>query len=464
MDSDERLHRTSNPFRQAWAAAALAALLAAGGLTMLFSCKEDVHSEAVLYVGNVLTLDDQFIITAWTTSGMQFPNPAYDKAVIFPPYSTLRAQILERGNPPRVVTAGITVEYRILGNTFTYGKRSYGQFWDNFASLFPAITPPPQDKGMNLVDPGVNNGLSGTMLLKGNLYQADGIPVMPVLDDGSWNPYQVAEITAKGPGDIVIAQTQVTVPVSDEILCSKCHGNDPFADVLAKHDARQGTTLALSGPVLCASCHASPILGQKARINNVTFLSEAIHRFHADKSAECYDCHPGDVTRMSRSREHSNVNHVKKGCENDRCHRTMKEMATNITKNGRIPWQDEPPCEDCHGQIKDANTHDVLFKDGLGHGELGCPSCHQAFHGEVPSLQAPDNYQAIQYQTRNIPLASCAVCHDRSKGQSPFAHYEKEHGGPDPKTPTACMVCHTGFKSDDFDKWPHGFRWRDRSW
>jgi hypothetical protein len=55
-------------------------------------------------------------------------NPTYDRLVILPPYNNLLAQVVQRGNPPKIVTSGITVDYRIQDNTYSYGKRNYGQF------------------------------------------------------------------------------------------------------------------------------------------------------------------------------------------------------------------------------------------------------------------------------------------------------------------------------------------------
>ena len=66
--------------------------------------------------------------------------------------------------------------------------------------------------------------MSGNMLAKGDHFQVSGIPVVPY-DHGSTvrNPYQVAEITVRNSSGVVIAQTQATVPTSEEINCGKCH-------------------------------------------------------------------------------------------------------------------------------------------------------------------------------------------------------------------------------------------------
>ena len=41
------------------------------------------------------------------------------------------------------------------------------------------------------------NGLSGNMTVSGDHFIAEGVPVVPVDDNDTWNPFQVAEITVK---------------------------------------------------------------------------------------------------------------------------------------------------------------------------------------------------------------------------------------------------------------------------
>ncbi len=159
----------------------------------------------------------KYVVLAWNDLGMHCLNPTYDTAVILPPYNTVWAQVIERGNPPRIVTAGLTVEYRMVGNTGSAAKGSFSQFWQNVQALFGLTTPLATDTGLNLEDPGIHNGLAGTMLAKGDHFQVNGIPVTPVDDSGRWNPYQVVEVTVKDAGGAVVAQTRTTVPTSDEI-------------------------------------------------------------------------------------------------------------------------------------------------------------------------------------------------------------------------------------------------------
>jgi len=394
-----------------------------------------------------------YVALAWNDLGMHCLNPTYDKAVILPPYNTVWVQVVKRGDPPQIVTAGLTVEYSLQNNTCSYGKRSYGQFWDNMPLLFGVSLP--HDRGLNLEDPDIHNGLSGTMVVKGDHFQANGIPVVPVDDSLTFNPYQIANITVRDSGtNAVLVQTTATVPTSDEFNCAKCHGAaDPLLDVLQKHDDEEGTNLAAARPVLCASCHSSPALGQTGPGPSGRYLSQAMHGFHADKGAACYDCHPGQVAKCSRSAAHTATDG---NCIT--CHGTMADVASSITNGSRVPWVNEPKCATCHAGVAEVDTATNLYRNANGHNGLSCPACHSSPHAMVPSQQASDNAQAVQYQTTVAPIGDCKVCHATSEGGG-ISNFSEAHGG---SRATACNVCHTKAPSSSTTRWPHQGQWKRR--
>ena len=273
------------------ARASLLAALLAGATHGARAEDDDVKAVPIPAAGQA------YVVLAWNDLGMHCLNPRYDRDVILPPYNNLWAQVIARGNPPRLVTSGVRVAYRLVGNTDSYGKGSYGQFWDFSYPLLGVLLA--HNTGVNLVDPGVHNGLSGFMLVKGDHFQVDGIPVVPVSDSGSWNPYQVAEITVTSTSGQTLAQTRATVPTSDEIRCDKCHGAGvrPYLEL---HDRDHGTHLSTArDPFLCASCHASPALRAPLQ-PGVSYLSQAVHGLHSrvQPAAGCYDCHPGQKTSV----------------------------------------------------------------------------------------------------------------------------------------------------------------------
>ena len=406
--------------------------------------------------GTIPANSTEYVVFAWNDLGMHCLNPTYDTAVLLPPYNTVWAQVVKRGNPPEVVTSGLTAEYRIIDNTYSYGKTdSYGgvfaQFWDNAMTLFGVSLA--HDTGLNLEDPGIHNGLSGQMVLKGDHFQVNGIPVTPVNDSGAWSPYQVAEITVKS-GQTIVAQTRATVPTSDEINCQRCHGSDAFNDILESHDEEEpGLNLQGMKPVLCATCHGSPALGQTGPGSSGKYLSEAIHGFHASKGAACLDCHPGATSKCNRS-----LAHTAPDGHCTICHGSMQQVANSIHTGSRTPWVDEPKCVMCHADVAGVDTGNTLYRNGWGHGNMYCASCHDSPHAMYPSREASDNYQPIQYQQSNKTIGSCGVCHDNSRGEG-IEDFSEEHGGASGR-PTACRVCHTVVPTNTL-KWPHSYQWKN---
>jgi hypothetical protein len=398
----------------------------------------------------------QYVVFAWNDLGMHCLNPTYDQAVILPPYNNVLAQVVKRGNPPEIVTSGVTVSYSIFNNTTSADKGNFGQFWQNSARLFGVA--PALNKGLNLVDPTISNGLSGDMIVKGTHFQVNGIPVTPIDDQGVWNPYQTGVITVKDGNGTVVASTKMIVPTSDEINCSKCHGaTNPFRDVMLKHDIKYATNLLNSAPVLCASCHGSPALAQVGPGSAKKYLSQSIHGSHARFNAACYDCHPGATTRCSRSEAHTNPTG---GCL--RCHGSMANVSATITLKGRVPWLNEPKCVRCHSNVPGVDTHAELYRNSTGHGGMYCVACHNSPHAMLPSSQAVDGFTAVQYQGKAKTIGSCSACHNSNKGEG-FGEWFEQHGSNNAEAESACNVCHTGFLHPIQANFPHGFLMNTRT-
>jgi hypothetical protein len=418
-------------------------------VTLISSCSKSDNPSA-----NPPGITGDYSVFAWNDLGMHCLNPSYDKLVILPPFNNVHVQVVKRGNPPTIVTTGITVSYKLTNNTTSYNKRSYGGFWDNAQKLFGSI--PSHDIGLK------GKGLAGDMTLTGDHFWAEGIPVVPVNDNGTWNPLQVAEITVKNSSGTVLAQTQATVPTSDEINCAKCHGSTPanaFDDILAKHDSKHSTSLSAtsSKPVLCAGCHPSPALG--ITTGPQKYLSQVLHGSHSTKTGiTCYDCHPGATTKCNRSIAHTADN----GKCTD-CHGDMANVASTIA-SGRVPWVTEPQCVTCHTGVTGVSTGSALYRNSKGHGSMYCTACHGSPHAMYPSRETTDNYQSVQYQgfTAKIKtIGSCGVCHNSSRGQSgDISEFNGTHGGTSPEKPIGCRACHTSVPSNTAG-WPHAYTWKN---
>ena len=410
----------------------------------------DIPTEKAAKTSNVVFGGtNTYVVFAWNDLGMHCLNPTYDKMVILPPYNNLKVQVVKRGKVPTVVTTGLTVSYSIDNNTYSVEKQNFGQFWTYAQKLFGVTVAP--NIGLT------GNGLTGKMKAETGFFSAEGIPVVPVYDSGVKDPYQQATITVKDATGKTVATTKTVIPTSDEINCAKCHGTDAFNDILTKHDKAHGTTLMNSKPVLCASCHGSPALGTNGPGSSGKYLSQAIHGYHATKGASCYDCHPGATTKCSRSARHTAADG---NCTT--CHGSMANVASTIAA-GRTPWVGEPSCVSCHKGVAGIDTGTTLYKNAHGHGNLFCSACHGSPHAMVPSLNAKDNYQELQYQGSTRPvksIGSCGVCHKSSRGASEINEFAEKHGGTSPKIKMSCHTCHTGITTETA-KWPHSFQWKD---
>ncbi len=389
-----------------------------------------------------------YTIIGWNDLGMHCISPRFSQMAILPPFNNLMAQVIKKGDPPQVVTTGITLEYYIINNKTVDGKTD---FWSYVKQLF-GISPSP---GIGLT----GNGLNGQMKAVGDHFEATGIPILPYNDAMLWNPYQQAVINVKDSSGKVVATATVVIPVSDELNCQKCHDAGGVAssgintgtlegNILTLHDLREGTNLMASRPVLCAACHSDNALGLSGN-PALPSLSEAMHMKHASLGANepgCYDCHPGPKTQCNRSAiEEMGPSGSDPRCET--CHGTLQQVASSV-EQGRTPWLQEPTCAQCHGQ--GFSTGQDLYRNSRGHGGVYCSACHNSPHAWWPSRNAADNIQPISLQGSAGPIGSCVVCHKTNPGgdnpHTATAHpadWKDSHGDyVEHNGTSSCKTCH----------------------
>ncbi len=346
---------------------------------------------------------DDYVVIGWNDLGMHCYDQDYSTLSILPPYNTIWAQVIKRGDPPQLITEGISVEFSFPDNTESNSKTN---FWDYEDKLYGVDLPP--NTGLT------GFGLSGEMevISSGGYFLAEGIPLTEFSDSAPTtpDPYQLAYLVVKDDvSGLVLADTTIVAPVSSEMRCDTCHNEeDPTnfrRDILLIHDEEHGTDLTDQAdggdPVLCANCHADPALGMPGDPQLPT-LSEAIHEEHAQETQDCYACHPGNQTQCLRdvmSQPPTNY-----WCED--CHGDMRDVG----RENRIPWVDEPRCDDCHDPQYAENAGE-LYRFSVGHGGLYCESCHNSTHAILPSREPRDNMQSIALQGYAGTITECTVCH-----------------------------------------------------
>jgi hypothetical protein len=349
-----------------------------------------------------------YALIGWNDLGMHCMSESFANIAVLPPYNTLWAQLIRRGPSPQIVTAGVTIEYSILDNTYSAGKTN---FWTYAQALFGVALPP------NVGLTGAT--LAGAMHAASDHFAVEGIPLTPYRDSAptTWYPYQLAHLVAKDSATgAVLAETTTVAPVSTEMHCEFCHADgmregiatgNVETNILTLHDRENGTNLMNQRPVLCARCHASNALGMPGQ-PGLPNLSRAVHKAHREAAGgndinACYNCHPGQQTQCLRDVMYA------KGMVCQNCHGTIADVANP----SRRPWIDEPRCENCHGPAY-AENPGKLYRQSVGHGGLYCEACHGSPHAILPTNQANDNIQNIALQGYAGTLDKCSVCHQRT--------------------------------------------------
>ncbi len=398
------------------------------------------------------TADQQYVVMSWNNLGMHCYNPDFSNLAILPPYNTLLAQVVKRGDPPQIVTSGVNVTYDFPDNTWSVDRRgrpNKTNFWQYVEPLFGVALPP--NIGL------AGKGLTGTMdpATDGKYYVAEGIPLTEIRDRDAVTmkpyPFQKAEVKVKDPvTSTKLASLTVVAPVSTELNCVMCHADTADAttryapdvqptgkvetNILTIHDYlnKDNYTIYLAGrpdllaktplmdnqPVLCASCHGDNALGTPmvGQINN---LSNAMHGHHnpvlvpdiTPDTAGCYNCHPGPKTQCLRDTMSQNFS-----LQCTDCHGDITKVAQNTE-----PWLNEPKCGSagCHGEAY--NTTQPLYRMSTGHGGIYCEACHDSTHAIAVSREPNDAIKFLQLQGHKGTLSDCTVCH-ATKPTAMFNH------------------------------------------
>ena len=406
-----------------------------------------------------------YVLLVWNDLGMHCISDNEKYFSFLPPANTLNAQLFKRGPLPELVSSGITMDYAVEEG-FLHPEY-HSMFWEYDEAIFGVDL----SEGTGLMGKGVN----GTMELHGSVYAAHMIPVMPYMDDKTYNPYPLFTIRAfdETTGEM-LAITKAVAPTSTEWGCRNCHEGEwawndvsGMADltainILAAHDRMNGTTLLADAengePKLCQSCHPDPAIMAPGKPGVLNF-SSAIHGFHAnylpgmDQEA-CNMCHP---SRPERNTEFFRGRHTQVGVTCIECHGTLEDHALGLLavqadnkasarlSRGlepvivaskeeiipRMPWLMEPDCRSCH-------TNFNIFEDGFEgtafnrwvpgfealyrnrtdmHGVM-CSACHGSPHAIYGAYNKyglqRDNQQPLQYQGLAGTIGThgqCMVCH-----------------------------------------------------
>lgn len=365
-------------------------------------------------------------LLTWNDLGMHCYNRDFNDLAVLPPANSLWAQVVKVGDPPQVITTGITVEYFFADNTDSASKSN---FWSinsysgkqNAQQLFGLSAPLAANMGL------AGKGISGTMDAHSDHFEAKWIPLTEYSDSHPTvrDPYQLATVIVRdATTHVELTRANVVAPVSTEMHCDNCHynngpGNEGISsstveqNILKKHDNEEGTSLMNSRPVLCASCHSSNAIGAPGT-GDVPSLSKAMHSQHQEVIPAtidgCYNCHPGPQTKCLRDVMSQLPAPNTQTCIT--CHGDIQKVSQNPT-----PWLKEPRCDTCHNNGK-FNQNQALYRMSQEHGGLYCEACHDSTHAIAPSSQPKDGIKFTQLQGHGGPIDTCTVCHATQPAQA----------------------------------------------
>jgi hypothetical protein len=442
-----------------------------------------------------------YVLVGWSELGMHcMDGKDYSVFAVLPPYNTIHAQLLKRGEPPTRIVSNVTITYQSIADTTgSINTRSANKsnFWTYSRLLFQSTVPPE----IGLAEYHTQNRTPHTMAYNATAgtWDAIGIPTMPYDDAGKRNAYSMVMLVAKDLSGNTLATADIVLPVSDEMSCKNCHASgasaaampkagwvnssDPLKDaklnILKKHDDRwviasylpalaakgwhyQSSLYktAMSGtPVLCAACHSDNALSLSG-LKGIGSLSSDMHRLHGpqtnpvthlslDKATTdvgaCYLCHPGPTTKCKRGAMST------QRCSD--CHGTTSQVGVA----SRNPWLMEPSCQMCHNTSQRflttfatvnvwRKTTDTTF----------------ATNANVP-IAGSDLFR----YSRGHGKLYCSACHGSPHAEFPTLQpndnvYSMNLQGHVGKI-TECTVCHTNLPVSAKGG-PHGMHTIGQSW
>lgn len=473
---------------------------------------------AALWLGvNVAAAQPGWTLIGWNDLGMHCMDADFSVFAILPPYNTFHAQLIDSSGGLVTDPSGITVTYEAVHdptgsiNTTSAAKTN---FWDFVAALFGA-SPSPDEGLAGFAMPGLDNPPQD-MVWDADLqwFTAEGVPITPTDDGGGTSYYPMMRLVARDGSGVVLATTDIVLPVSDEMDCRACHGSggspaarpidgwvndpDPVLDyrrnILRLHDDHralsssfqaaatqvgydpQGLEATVAGgtPILCAACHGSNALPGTG-VDGLPPLTRSVHAYHAavhdpvaggslgdsDNRSACYRCHPGSATRCLRGamgRAVGDDGEYAMQCQS--CHGDMSRVGAD----GRIGWLEQPACQSCHTGTAVVNSGQIRFLSAFDSGGGYRQPADDTFATDPDTPAA--GFSLYRFSTGHGDL-QCEACHGSTHAETPSSEVNDNvqaeqiqgHEGP----LAECASCH-GSQPNTADGGPHGLHPLGQSW
>lgn len=459
-----------------------------------------------------------YILVAWNDLGMHCTDGSdFSVSTILPPYNNIHAQLKNRSGALVTNPTGITVTYQAVAdpaasiNTTSVGKTN---FWNYVGILFGATPAPDVGLAGKAMPGSINVPQAMDWDPSHAWFHAEGVPIVPYDDAGHKNYYPMMRIVAKNNTGTVLAQTDIVLPVSDEMDCRTCHqsGSGPGAkppsgwvydanqardvkfNVLRLHDARQMSNpaftaaLATAGfspngleatvrggkALLCQRCHTTNALPGSG-IAGISPMTQAMHAFHAhvvdptngqtldastNRSA-CYRCHPGSATKCLRGAMGDAVaadGSMLIQCQG--CHAGMSAVGAT----GRQGWLDVPNCQSCHSGTATLNAGFIRYTDSFASPGVPRQPADPTF---ATNPNTPSTGLSMYRFSSGHGGLQCEACHGPTHAEYPSSHVNDNvqnvaiqgYAG----MLADCTSCHVTNPATDFGG-PHGMHPIGQSW
>jgi hypothetical protein len=445
-----------------------------------------------------------YALVAWTELGMHcIDGKDYSVFSVLPPYNVIHAQLIQKSEPPVIITTGVTITYQATtdaAGSYNSSSSTKTNFWTYVQTLF--LTNPPAETGLAGYQTQSATPQNMNYNATEGYWEAVGIPTVPYDDKSKFNAYPMAKIVAKDSSGNTLATSTVVLSVSDEMSCSTCHKSnsdvnakpaagwvnnpDPAKDVkfniLRKHDDRWPISQYLSQlqtkgytyqsslyntanggtTVLCAACHSDNALGA-AGISGINSLTQDMHTLHGAQILisngrtldvnsstsdlnSCYLCHPGPVTQCKRGAMNTQL------CS--ACHGNLSTVGAST----RTGWLDEPSCQMCH-------NNSLRYTSAFTSKGKWRTTTDMTFATENNVPQTGKNL--YRYSNSGHGAVFCSGCHGSQHAEYPSLQandnvYPTNLQGYIAKI-TECTACHSNVTTSPTGG-PHGIHTLGQNW
>ena len=271
----------------------------------------------------------------------------------------------------------------------------------------------------------------GQLVANTNWFAADGVPILPVDDQGRANAYPLMQVEARTKTDgLTLASVDVVLPVASEADCQACHADQSLCNhapelaltcngyatslasvdfaylsdattapgetpeqrvlnaakinILRLHDAKHNTQLDLSRPVQCSTCHYSPALdlAQLGPVDDPAVgveqtrhhsMSRVMHSFHGKlefMGEPVFPSMPPPIDAQGQLRDPFLAQQkLEQNCY--QCHPGKRTQCLRgaMFSGGSV-------CQDCHGEMEQVGndfTRDFPTSPGVMAADLRVP-------------------------------------------------------------------------------------------